>query len=289
MKAALHKSPIPDSKIFVVKELREKHFDPHWHSHSEYQLFYVTEGTGTRFIGESIKSFTAGELVLTGPNLPHLWRSEEKYFEKHNDAACSGIVIYLNEHYMGNALAEKEEFLMINKLLEKSMRGIEFYGEQKDRAVDLMKGMPLLHGIESVIVLLQILSLLSLSTAYQYISPVTYQYPLKETETYRMNKVYEFVFKNYRQKISLEDVATLLHMTPTSFSRYFTAINNIPFSRFLAEIRIKNACKMLIETDLPVADICYQSGFNTLSNFNNQFKYILAKTPMEYKKAFMNL
>ncbi|HZG24710.1 MAG TPA: cupin domain-containing protein, partial [Chitinophagaceae bacterium] len=76
MKTVIHKSTIPDSNIFVVRDLKEKHFDPTWHSHSEFQLFVVLEGTGTRFIGDSIKRFHPGELILTGPHLPHLWRSD---------------------------------------------------------------------------------------------------------------------------------------------------------------------------------------------------------------------
>jgi len=81
----------------------------------------------------------------------------------------------------------------------------------------------------------------------------------------------------------------LVHMTSTSFSRYFSTINNKPFSRFLVEIRIKHACKMLTETSESVSQICYQTGFNTLSNFNNQFKEVMRTTPLEYKKEFMNL
>lgn len=289
MKAALHKSSIPGSKIFVVRDLREKHFDPTWHSHSEYQLFYVVEGKGTRFIGDSIKSFGPGELVFTGPNLPHLWRSEEAYFNRENVLQTSGIVIYLNEHFLGQEILDKEEFALIKKLLTKSMRGLEFYGNIKEQVIKLMQELTLLQGIESLIHLLQILTILAGCKEFHYIAPSPYDYPLKESETDRMNIIYEYVFKNFKNKIKLEDAAALLYMTPTSFSRYFSLINNKPFSRFLAEIRIKHACKMLTETDDTVSTICYNSGFNTLSNFNNQFKEVMSKTPLEYKKEFMNL
>lgn len=289
MKAALHKSSIPETKIFVVKELHEKHFDPIWHSHSEYQLFCVTEGTGTRFIGDSIKLFKPGELVFTGPNLPHLWRSEEVYFERNSNLQAKGVVIYLNEHFVGEEILAKEEFVLLKKLFTKSMRGLEFFGEKKELVVKMMIQLVHLQGIESFIHLLQLLTILAECKEYNYISPVTYENPLKKSETDRMNLVYEYVFRNYRYKISLDEVASLLHMTPTSFSRYFSAINNKPFSRFLAEIRIKHACKMLIESRDSISAICYESGFNTLSNFNNQFKEIMLKTPLEYKKEFLNL
>jgi AraC-like DNA-binding protein len=289
MKAALHKSAIPETKIFVIKELHEKHFDPTWHSHSEYQLFYVNEGTGTRFIGDSIKLFNPGELVFTGPHLPHLWRSEEVYFERNSHLQSRGIVIYLNEHFLGEDILAKEEFVLLKKLFTKSMRGLQFFGEKKERVVQMMKELIHLQGIESLIHLLQILGILAGCKEYHYISPVTYENPLKKSETDRMNLVYEYIFKNYRKKVTLEKVASLLHMTPTSFSRYFSMVNNKPFSRFVSEIRIKHACKMLIETTDSISNICYDAGFNTLSNFNNQFKEVMSKTPLEYKKEFTTL
>ncbi|MEO6455180.1 MAG: AraC family transcriptional regulator [Ginsengibacter sp.] len=289
MKTALHKSAIPPSHIFVIKNLEEKHFDPVWHAHSEYQLFVVLEGTGTRFIGDSIRSFKAGELVLTGPHLPHLWRSDEIYFEKNSLHGINGIVIYLNENFLGDHILEKEEMLALKKLFSKSMRGLEFYGSKKSEVIKLMKELVHLQGLHSVIHLLHILEILAATKEYHYISSRPYSDSFNQNETDRLNTVYEYAFKNFRKKISLEEIAELIHVTPTSFSRYFTMKNNKTFSRFIAEIRIKHACEMLTETDESIAQVCYDCGFNTLSNFNKQFKEIMLKKPTEYKKEFMNI
>ena len=289
MKTALHKSSIPPSQIFVIKDLEDKHFDPIWHAHSEYQLFVVLEGTGTRFIGDSIKSFRPGELILTGPHLPHVWRSDETYFDRHSSAITRGIVIYLNENFLGDHILEKEEMLALKKLFDKSMRGLEFYGTKKLQVIEMMKELVGLRGIPSVIHLLHILEILAATKEYHYISSKAYDEGIDQHETDRLNKVYEYAFKNFRKKVLLEDLAELLHMTPTSFSRYFAMKNNKPFSRFIAEIRIKHACKMLTETDESIAQICYDCGFNTLSNFNKQFKEIMLKKPMQYKKEFMSI
>ena len=289
MKTALHKSRIPPSQIFVIKQLEDSHFDPVWHAHSEYQLFVVLEGIGTRFIGDSIKSFKPGELVLTGPHLPHLWRSDETYFEKKSPFTAKGIVIYLNEDFLGEHILEKEEMLALKKLFSRSMRGLEFYGPKKNEVIKLMSELTELQGLHSVIHLLHILEILATTKEYHYISSKPYDDSFNQSETDRLNKVYEYAFKNFRKKILLEEIAELLHMTPTSFSRYFTMKNNKTFSRFIAEIRIKHACEMLTETDESVAQICYDCGFNTLSNFNKQFKEIISKKPSEYKKEFMNI
>ena len=226
---------------------------------------------------------------MTGPHLPHVWRSDEVYFDRNNSHKSTGIVIYLNENFLGENMLEKEEMLHVKKLFARSMRGLEFYGPKKSEAVWMMKELINLKGIRSVTQLLHILEILAGTKEYHYISSKAYDDAFDQHETDRLNKVYEYAFQNFRKKVLLQDLADLLHMTPTSFSRYFTMKNNKPFSRFIAEIRIKHACKMLTETDGSVAEICYDCGFNTLSNFNKQFKEIMMKKPTQYKKEFMSI
>ena len=184
---------------------------------------------------------------------------------------------------------DKEEMTILRKLFVRSMRGLEFFGQKKQMVIKMMQELTQMQGMQSVIQLLSILEILSGSKEYHYISSTTYENRFDQSETDRMNIVYEYVFKTFRQKIELKDIADLLHMTPTSFSRYFTMKNNKPFSKFVAEIRIKHACKLLTETDDSVAQICYECGFNTVSNFNNQFKEIMFKKPSQYKKEFMSI
>ncbi|MHA4843935.1 AraC family transcriptional regulator [Flavitalea antarctica] len=289
MRAAIHKSTVPLSQIFVVRHLHDKHFDPVWHAHSEFQLFVVLEGTGTRFIGDNIKAFRPGELTLTGPHLPHLWRSDEAYFEKSNSLNISGVVIYFNEQFLGDHIMEKEEMAVLKKLFTRSMRGLEFHGQRRLQVINMMQDLVHMQGVMSVVQLLSILDILSVTKEFNYVSGKSYENSFDEHETHRINTVYEYVLKNFRQKIALTELADLLHMTPTSFSRYFTMKNNKPFSKFVTEIRIKHACKLLIETDDSISRICYECGFNTLSNFNKQFKEIMLKKPYQYKKEFMSL
>jgi mannose-6-phosphate isomerase-like protein (cupin superfamily) len=97
MKHPLQKSRIPEAKAFVVKELIAPYFDKHWHFHPEYQLFWVIKGKGTRFIGDQMKPFKEGDMVLTGPNLPHLWRNDQEYFQKNSNLETLGIVVYFPE------------------------------------------------------------------------------------------------------------------------------------------------------------------------------------------------
>jgi len=174
-------------------------------------------------------------------------------------------------------------------LFDKSMRGLEFYGHNKLQVIKLMQELLHLDGVRSLINLLQILDILSTTKEYHYISSRHYSDSINEHETDRLNKVYEYIIKNYRNKIPLGKMADMLHMTATSFSRYFSMKNNKTYSRFLGEVRVKHACELLTETDMSVAEICYECGFNTLSNFNKQFKDIMRKKPTDYKREFMNV
>jgi AraC-like DNA-binding protein len=100
-----------------------------------------------------------------------------------------------------------------------------------------------------------------------------------------MNRVHEFVMKRFREKITLDEAAAEANMSPTSFSRYFKNHANKTFSHFLAEIRIGYSCKLLQEGDVAVSEVCYASGFNTLSNFNRKFKEVTKYTPGEYRRV----
>lgn len=289
MKAALHKSSIPDSQIFMIKYLDDQYFDPIWHSHSEYQLFVPLEGTGTRFIGDSIKTFGPNELILTGPNLPHLWRSDDTFFEKKSKLKVRGIVIYLQESLLGEHLMAKDELMQLRRLFKKASRGLEFYGAVKISVIGMMTELLELSGLAAFIQLLTILNMLAATREYHYISHNEYIDPFKKDATDRMGKVYEYILKNYRKKIHLNELAELVCMSPTSFSRYFTITNNKGFSKFLTELRVKHACKLLTETDLSVATVSERSGFKTLSNFNKLFKDEMKKKPSDYKKEFATI
>lgn len=288
-KTAIQKTRIPASRIFFVRELHDKHFDTTWHAHVEYQLFLVVEGTGTKFIGNTMKSFDKGDLTFIGPNMPHLWRSDDCYFDPQTKKSSLGLVVYFNGSALEQFL-EKEEFNQLKILLEKVRRGMEIQGSTAEETTRLMYELLPLHGVESIIHLFKILDVLAKSKDYSLLHYDEFLYQQKNVETNRINIVYNYAVTHFRHKITLEEVAVLLNMTPTSFSRYFTAKTSKSFSYFITELRIRHACKLLSIAEIKsVAQICYESGFNTLSNFNKQFKAFAGMTPMEYRQKFMTL
>ncbi|GEO02932.1 AraC family transcriptional regulator [Adhaeribacter aerolatus] len=289
MKHALHKSQIPEAKTFVIKYLNDPCFDTKWHFHSEYQLFVVLESSGTRFIGDNISHFQEGDLVFTGPNLPHLWRNDEIYFDKANPLRVQGIVIYIPENFLGEGSLKKEEMLLIRQLFEKAARGIQIHGGTAARLTQMMQELLALKGIESIIQLLSILQVLAEAEEIEFISSIGYYNTSKETDKDKMSGVYNYILQNFKRNIMLEEVAALANMSPTTFSRYFKARTNKPFSVFISELRIGLACKLLMEEEESISQICYKCGFNTLSNFNKQFRNLMHKTPFEYRKEYAKI
>lgn len=289
MKSALQKSSIPSSRIFVAKELTEKHFDPTWHAHGEYQLFIVTKGAGTRFIGNTVKSFTEGDVTFLAPGVPHLWRSDSIYFDKKCKLKVQGLVVYFKGDFVSELL-DKDEMRQINILFTKAKRAIEYYGHAVNDIAGIMKTIINSTGTDSIIQLFQLLKVLSSSKECRLLHNADYQYRLKDAETKRINIVYNYAAQHFNTVISLHDIAGLLNMTPTSFSRYFKNKTGRSFSDFITELRIRQACKLLVEDERKTVDqVGNACGFNTLSNFNRQFKLFMNATPKSYRREFSTL
>ncbi len=287
MKRAVQKSRIPEGKTFVIKELIAPFFDVNWHFHSEYQLFVVLKGEGTRFIGDHIQRFQAGDMVLTGPNLPHLWRSDQIYFQGNPDLHTHGIVIYFPDHFLNRAVFELEEFGSIANLLQTSASGILISGKTQEEIQKRMKSLLKNEGAGSIIQLLEILEIIAKSSDCQLIADPSYVNSHKESERDRMGLVYELVMKRYAEKITLKEAADLCNLSESAFSRYFKGRANQSFSAFLSQVRIHQACKLLQEEKLNISQICFECGFFTLSNFNRQFKERMGKTPLDYRNEYL--
>ncbi len=274
---------------FVFKDLSGPYFNPNWHFHPEYQLSYILEGRGTRFVGDHVQTFEEGDLVFVGPNLPHLWRSEERYFDPKNNLNTRALVIYFDHELFSSALLDKVEFHNVKKLVAHSNQGIEFSGKTRFVASELLHEIGQKKGFERIIALYEIINELANSTEFNLLSSPGYRNSFKGNDAENMRMAYDYIMKNFTKAISSKEIADQLNMTTTSFCRYFKPRANKNFTRFVNEIRIGHARKLLVQDDLNIAQIGYRCGFNTLSNFNRQFKMIANMSPNEYKKLFTKI
>lgn len=288
MKTPFQKSRIPEGKAFEIKELVAPYFDVNWHFHSEYQLFVVLKGKGTRFIGDHMQNFKDGDMVLTGPDLPHLWKNDKAYHIPENRLETHGVVIYFPHNFLNNSVFQLDEFESIAGMLRKSTRGIEIKGKTNLQVRQMMLDLVPMKGVKGIVQLLKILQTIADSNECKLIADAAYINTNKESERDRMGQVYEYVMHNYQGKVSLEEAAQLSNLSVSSFSRFFKSRMNKSFTDFVTEVRISHACKLLHETDLNISEISYECGFFTLSNFNKLFKERVKKTPVEYRREYLN-
>ncbi|HYH56689.1 MAG TPA: AraC family transcriptional regulator, partial [Anseongella sp.] len=173
-------------------------------------------------------------------------------------------------------------------LLGEARRGIKLSGQLQGLVQNKMESILSAEGIYRVNLLLEMLYEIAVSDQRVFLSSLGFiqEYPFERAD--KINEIYNYTFNNFTQPLSIEDVARTVHISPHSFCRYFKTRTSKTYIRFLTEIRIGHACKLILENSMSIARICYASGFNNLSNFNRRFKEVTGKTPMEYYKLYSN-
>ncbi|MBD0254339.1 MAG: helix-turn-helix transcriptional regulator [Cytophagales bacterium] len=283
MKPCYIKVTPPSTHSFVVKQDDIPAKNP-WHYHPELELIFFYQGRGTYFIGDCIDRITECDLVLIGSNLPHTSQRDPLYYAAHPDQKPRIMVIQFLNHFLGEGFFKLPEFSHIQDLFNRAARGVKFSGETSRQLSGRIIGLDRLNNTQRVLVLLDILDTLALSNAYVYLSSPRFSNAYAEGDAVKINKVYEYTINNFRHRISLEEVASVTNLSAAAFCRYFKSHTRKTYSRFLAEVRIGYACKLLAEGAPDIAAVCYQSGYNNFSNFNRQFKTIMKATPSEYAR-----
>lgn len=281
MKFIRHRIVVPESHSFQINKLNQKQNRDIIHSHKNYELNFVVSGSGRRFVGGNISMYGPGDLVLMGPDLPHCWE-----VDNHNDEPVS-ITIHFKEDLFDNKLFSIPEFSSLQKLLEKSKQGIFFKYIEVEKIEKYLEDLRHMHGFDSMLQILKILGHLMKVTEPQVISSINLNTQQHEGELEMINKIYDYVFRNFRSGIKLKEVAALANMSESTFSTFFKKRTNKTFSSFVKEIRIGFACKLLADSsDLNIAQICFDSGYNNIANFNRQFKEVAHMNPREYRMKY---
>ncbi len=269
---------------FSITRNRHPHFLKVWHYHPELELVIILQSTGTRFIGDSIERFEKGDVVLIGANLPHMWMNDELYFSKNSELYADAISIHFRQDFLGESFINAFEMKPIKELMQRAALGICF-SKLEERTVSQFKSLAedtVLTPLDKTLTLLNVLGQLSNHSDYKILSSAGFKNSFDKVDNGNLKKIYEFIFENFSHPISAKDVAEVVHMNTAAFSRFFKRIHRKTFTSYLNEIRIGYACKLLIEKKQKVISICYECGFNNISNFNRQFKLIKGMTPTEF-------
>ena len=256
-----------------------------WHYHKEIELICFHKGRGTQFVGDHVKRFEAGDIVLIGSNLPHYWKYDELCCDEtsnQNDKPFS-TVIHFYDNFLGEKFQTLPEFSGVNKLIQKAKLGIYIDGHAAQLIMKKIEQIYDLHGPYKILALLESLVDISNINDPVTLASMGFKYDYRESDNERLNVIYDFVLSNFKSKIQLEEVAALAGLVTHSFCRYFKARTGKTFTKFLIEIRIGYACKLIVDDKLDIKQICYESGFNNFSCFHKNFKSVTGVTPKLYR------
>jgi len=251
-----------------------------WHYHEEYELHLITETSGKVFVGDYIGRFKPGNLVLTGPRLPHNWISTE--------IAEGGVeirdrVLQFPDEPLRQASELIPELREAFPLLERAKHGIEFNG-MSDIANESMDRILQSSGLERFSIFLRLLSKLSQHQDYRLLSSVQLQSFDDDASLHQISEVVDYMTANYATPFTMSEIAERIGMTESRFSRYFRRATGNTFTDFVNHLRINRACQLLMETEQYISTICYNVGFNNVANFNRRFMEIKGMTPSEFRK-----
>lgn len=256
-----------------------------WHYHPEIELVYILESSGKKYIGDCIEQFSPNEIVLLGKNLPHFWLSDPKTYPKGDNSRARALVVYFLENF-SETLLKLPEMHSILSLFEKAKYGIKFQGDFNKIILKKLMKIQDTKGLEKFISLIDVLNDLCNHDNYTFLSKASFSDLINKNIKIenKISRVQNYVLNNFQNGIQLEVAAGLSNMNPSAFSRYFKKNQNKTFSQFVNEVRIGHACMLLIEDKYNIAEVCYESGFNNLSNFNRKFKDLKKMSPSEYIK-----
>lgn len=268
-----------------AKRKKAPYFGVNWHFHDEFELMYIIKGEGVRVVGDRMDYFNKEELVFLGSGVPHVFKNDKNASQNEVDY----IVVKFNRIIGGQDLFKIPELAPINRFLKRAGKGLIFSDttvmKLKKQLIKLAKS----KNEDRIILLLKVLKILSAQEDYNELSTDTFLLKNTSSSEDRTKKVINYISENYNKNISLEDLASISYMTTNSFCRYFKNRTGKTAFQFIREFRINKACQMLINGEKNISQICFDTGFNSLSSFNRVFKSLKHISATEYKSKYSNL
>ena len=248
-----------------------------WHYHPELELVYINGGSGKRQIGSHVSYFRNGDLILIGSNLPHCGFTDKLTGNK------SETLVQMKADFLGSDFFNIPEMKNIQNLFEVAKGGIAFSGMTKVKVGEKMEILEYQTDFQRLLSILNILNILATSDEIKVLNGEGFSIETEVKDNDRINIVFNHVKTNFKEDISLDEIADMVSMTVPSFCRYFKKITNKTFTQFVNEYRLVHASKLLAEQPMSITQVCYESGFNNFSHFNKSFKAFTGQNPSEYR------
>ena len=281
MKAHLEPLLRPPDRFLLSKRIELPAFDHPYHFHPEIELAFIAASQGTCVIGDHIGSFQAGELYLLGSNLPHVFRNTAAPLP-----AAVAEVLHVPPSLNRGMLGEIPELEDFWRLIERSRVGLVFDQATSATCAALLRRIRETDGARRLAAFFELAAILLTAPEPRGLaSEAGAPLPARQAGSDRIHRVCSVILERFREDLRHLEMARLAHMAPASFSRLFRKTTRKTFTQFLTEVRLGHACRLLRETDKTVADIAFESGFNSLANFNRRFRHYRHCGPREYRAA----
>jgi len=259
-----------------------------WHYHDNYEISFITEGTGKRIVADSIEEFQPGDLVFIGRNLPHVWLVDVEQFTT-NLRKLEMVYLQFPMEVINSEMLKLPEFKNISSALSLSERGIKITGETLNEVSEIMLQLPYLGSFERFLQFLKLIDIIGRSENIVQLASKEFVNKQFSYKNKRIAAIHEYLMRNYQKNIDLVQIASLVNMAEGSVCRFFKTQVGMTIFEYLNQIKIEFACKLLMNKNMSVMDVAFDSGFNNLSHFNKQFKKNTGLTPLEYKQRYNEL
>lgn len=271
------------SKTFFDFWVKSDAFGVHWHYHPEIELCYIKKGRGQRIIGDSVHQFIEDDLVLVGSNLPHTWITNDIFNKSEEE-----VEVYVIQFQKENLFSTRNSaFKAIGQLLKNAKRGITFKDVDKPKLIaHLMKIEEGQNEFDKVISLYELLHVMTQLENLEYLASPFYNLESNHKAEARITKVCDFIYNNYREQIQVDEIADLINMNKASFCRFFKRNTGKTCVNFINDLRINFASNLLLDSNVKIYEVAYDSGFQSLTHFNKTFKRKMQKTPVEFQQSY---
>ena len=278
---------LSDKDCFHIVERHKTEFDYPLHKHKEFELNFVEHASGVRrIVGDSVEEIGEFDLVLVGGGgLEHVWEQ----------GSCTSknireITIQFSPDLFEGEMLSKNQFASIRKMLDDAQYGISFPMETIMKVYHVLDKLALETTEDErflqFLKFLYILYELSVSEGANVLASNSSAKHASREESRRIQKVKQFIDEHYTEELGLSQIADLAGMSPVAFSRFFRQRTGGTLTDYIVDIRLGHAARLLVDTDKNVSEICYECGFNNLSNFNRAFKSKRGSSPREFREKY---